>query len=428
MDNTLHLDNLPINFDLMERSNPVFNTAKMTLFQLSASGNPYAGEITSRLGLTYENTQSSNKTTIPPEIALMNITMLEIRYKTMEALAKESGFKNIVDLPCGYTPRAIECAKNGIPYIGIDLPRAIEEASPIITSMIDKDQRHLVRFVGADATNFSSLEEALSDVKGELCIMTEGLMMYLTDSEIGEVCSNIANLLAKHGGCWITADIEASLQYILIAKPFFGDKFLEIMAKSKSLAEKKSDISMGPHSLILNVRDVESSMEKALKFLASHGLKAERIPVSKYMPKINMFDKIELEKAVAIQQAMSQCCYWKITLLKQEKSFDSTSLKSKDFDVEASLENHRLHLDLCGRIDSINAPKLLAFFEKISKEETIKSIIVNCKKLDYISSAGLRVLLIMYKSSDGGVTLQNVNEDVQEILRETGFDAFLLDS
>ena len=48
---------------------------------------------------------------------------------------------------------------------------------------------------------------------------------------------------------------------------------------------------------------------------------------------------------------------------------------------------------------------------------------VDCSRLEYISSAGLRVLLIMHKACTGGVSLHGENESVREILEQTGFDS-----
>ena len=64
MDNIFDLNSISVDFDLMERANPVFNTAKMTLFQLSASGNEYAAAIAEKLGLTYDNAQNSKSTKV----------------------------------------------------------------------------------------------------------------------------------------------------------------------------------------------------------------------------------------------------------------------------------------------------------------------------------------------------------------------------
>ena len=73
--------------------------------------------------------------------------------------------------------------------------------------------------------------------------------------------------------------------------------------------------------------------------------------------------------------------------------------------------------------DTLTAPHLLTLFERVKTE--VKSVIVDCSQLDYISSAGLRVLLIMQKNCAEGVILMDVNHVVLEILEQTGFDSIL---
>ena len=218
---------------MLERINPVFNTAKMTLFQLSYTGDQDAIRIAEKLGLTMENTQQEST----EEELLSNSIILETRFRTMGVLAEKTGLTE-VDLPCGYTPRAIQFARKGIPCVGLDLPAAIAEAEPAIFSLIDEDKRQLARFAGVDATNYSSLEKALDGVSGPVCITTEGLLMYFTDSEAGQLCDNICRILKGRGGCWITADPETALQFIVSTQAFFGDRFMEIMLKGKKRAER----------------------------------------------------------------------------------------------------------------------------------------------------------------------------------------------
>ena len=82
-----------------------------------------------------------------------------------------------------------------------------------------------------------------------------------------------------------------------------------------------------------------------------------------------------------------------------------------------------LELTLSGRLDTISAPNLLTFYERHKAD--IQSVHVDCEKLDYISSAGFRVLLIMQKGCVGGVTLKGINNVVREILEQTGFDTLI---
>ena len=80
-----------------------------------------------------------------------------------------------------------------------------------------------------------------------------------------------------------------------------------------------------------------------------------------------------------------------------------------------------LTLALEGRLDTITAPELEAELKKsLPRAETL---CLDFTKLDYISSAGLRVLLSAHKlmSAKGGMKIVNVNEIVKEVFEVTGF-------
>ena len=81
--------------------------------------------------------------------------------------------------------------------------------------------------------------------------------------------------------------------------------------------------------------------------------------------------------------------------------------------------NDELTVEIDGRLDTTTAPDLESFLgEKILG---IKSLVFDCEKLIYMSSAGLRVLLTAHKRMKGAMKLINVNELVMEVLEMTGF-------
>ncbi len=84
-----------------------------------------------------------------------------------------------------------------------------------------------------------------------------------------------------------------------------------------------------------------------------------------------------------------------------------------------------LEIALEGRLDTMTAPELEAELSKTMGEAD--SLVLDFSKLDYISSAGLRVLLSAHKamSSKGGMKIVNVNEIVQEVFEVTGFSDIL---
>ena len=78
-----------------------------------------------------------------------------------------------------------------------------------------------------------------------------------------------------------------------------------------------------------------------------------------------------------------------------------------------------------GRLDTITSPQL----EQELQESLpgITDLILDLDKLEYISSAGLRVLLAAWKTMNhqGNLVVKNVRNEVKEILDMTGFSDFL---
>ena len=78
-------------------------------------------------------------------------------------------------------------------------------------------------------------------------------------------------------------------------------------------------------------------------------------------------------------------------------------------------------IELVGRLDTTTAP---ALDKTIGNDiEGTKNLVLNLKKLEYISSAGLRVLLSAQKKMQkiGSMTVTNVCEEVMEVFEMTGF-------
>ena len=89
--------------------------------------------------------------------------------------------------------------------------------------------------------------------------------------------------------------------------------------------------------------------------------------------------------------------------------------------IDKKMNGTALGIALEGRLDTMTAPELEAELnQSMSSADSLK---LDFSKLDYISSAGLRVLLSAHKamSAKGGMKLTNVNEIVQEVFEVTGF-------
>ena len=124
---------------------------------------------------------------------------------------------------------------------------------------------------------------------------------------------------------------------------------------------------------------------------------------------------------------MAHCHYWKITL-DAGRARQTEEQDALPFGLKYTLEDHRFQVSLRGRMDTITAPELLKVWEAEKANQKITAIAIDCSDLQYVSSAGLRVLLMMYKSLENkeDFRMTGVTESVREILETTGFDQFLL--
>ena len=87
--------------------------------------------------------------------------------------------------------------------------------------------------------------------------------------------------------------------------------------------------------------------------------------------------------------------------------------------IDFTNNNGNLNVALDGRLDTTTAPELESFLA--NNYTNINALTINCEKLSYVSSAGLRVLLSTHKKMKGAMKLVSVQELVMEVFEITGF-------
>ena len=94
-------------------------------------------------------------------------------------------------------------------------------------------------------------------------------------------------------------------------------------------------------------------------------------------------------------------------------------------DIKKTIENSKASFALSGRLDTTTAPRLEQ--EIKASLDGVSDLVIDMEALDYISSAGLRVLLSAQKvmNKQGKMTIRNANETVLEIFEVTGFSDIL---
>ena len=93
--------------------------------------------------------------------------------------------------------------------------------------------------------------------------------------------------------------------------------------------------------------------------------------------------------------------------------------------IKSQKNASELTVALSGRLDTNTAPELEKTLN--TSLEGVNTLFINMEKLDYISSAGLRVLLAAQKTMNkqGEMKIKNVNETILEIFEVTGFNDIL---
>ena len=97
-------------------------------------------------------------------------------------------------------------------------------------------------------------------------------------------------------------------------------------------------------------------------------------------------------------------------------------------EVTGTITAEAVVLSLSGRIDSGNASHIQEMIQGLLPKPLDKPVVLDMKELEYISSAGLRVLLSAQKlmMKQGAMKLRRVNDTIMEIFEVTGFSDILV--
>lgn len=392
--------------ELQSIVNPVYTTAKGLTDLLIAGRDPDALKFAPYLN-TSDIPRDKIKEKPPEEMVKCFMIGQMTRYELFNTIALGCGKQTIVDLPCGYSPRCFRIADNGQKYYGLDLPVVIDDMNNITSKLLTDKQKESVKYIPVDATNYDSMRNALKDVKGEICIITEGLLPYLSDNELSTTFKAFHKLLSEFGGCWITADGGGSndIYPITLCTLLQGDK------------EKMYGLIQKITSTMSNVQAHSSSFsankgEKAKEIIEKHGFIVNEESASKYLKKLKCYPE---GKEDALIGAYSTIKIWTLTVDKKDEITNNEEKFNMDF-------NLTLNLNITGRLDTLTAPELL---KKFKETQGIKCIKIDASKMTYISSAGCRVLNMMLKELENKDMLEitGANEDIKEILKTNGLEA-----
>ncbi|SFD08963.1 STAS domain-containing protein [Butyrivibrio sp. YAB3001] len=97
-----------------------------------------------------------------------------------------------------------------------------------------------------------------------------------------------------------------------------------------------------------------------------------------------------------------------------------------ELNIEEKKNGKELIVSLSGRIDTITS----IHFSEVINEKTLQgitSLILEMKDVSYVSSAGLRVLILAQQIMDqqGTMVIKNLSPDIKEVFDDVGFSDFM---
>ena len=388
---------------IMEKSNEAFQTAKLTSYWLYLAGIPEAVEYAKLIGI-----DATDPSVIPYHEVMCEINPIihEIRYKAINEHIRSSGCRNVLDIACGYSPRGMLLAREGYHYIGLDLPVVAEQVAPAVR---DAGLSGL-SYIGADATDYDSLKAAAEGLEGPLCIVIEGLTMYLSETDVAAVLSNAARLMRLHeGSVLITTDPGFGYIFVEVIKATRPpERFMETIGMLFGMYQWASD---GGLTTQTEKRTLESEIERYRKY----GLSAKAVPLfEKDIPMLTIDGRAEPSRQM-LRNSLSLPNIFEAEAVTAAETELTAGQEEREFSLRYEIKDHVLQIFLSGRVDSVTSPQLLACVE--DHGHAVSSVLVDLSEVDYVSAAGKRSFnLIRRDFPDKPLNLIGMNEKIGKIL------------
>ena len=237
-------------------------------------------------------------------------------------------------------------------------------------------------------------------------------MQYLSADEAEQFIGGIRQVLSGHGGAWYSSDWNVDYEQ-------FSTRNMSSPEGVKYYNETRRQIMKS--SNVFNEGVSFLSEDEKQSFLESRGLKVEKLPFYYGDEDLAMLRAVAPDKMNAIMDQLKKSSFWKMTLDEsyavREKITGAKEID--DLHVDCSAAGSRLICRIAGRIDTISAPALLEVLEK--NGDGFEELSVEAERLEYLSSAGIRVLLMASKKF-GKMSIRHASDAVKKIFADSGFD------
>lgn len=240
-------------------------------------------------------------------IRLANSLYQELNYAAAIEYVRANNYSNVFDLACSLSPRAMILGDEGRRVVVGELQTVcllgdwcVDEFGKKAKKNVDYDAFWLQDGAGmmASADKF----------KGEICIIEQGVIIYLTDEVRAQMFDNLRDVLKKHGGCLITSDFNQKKYFTDVAAALFGENEAPtIYNETKAMYEQVFGDKISDESL--------QDEQEVNDFLKTHGLVARKVPLFTSTPKLFISSQLTPAQIQKVNEVAAKNYLWVITAL-----------------------------------------------------------------------------------------------------------------
>lgn len=240
-------------------------------------------------------------------IELTNSLYQELNFAAGMAYVREKNYRNVFDLACSLSPRAMLLGDDGRRVVVGEL-NTVGLIGDWCVDEFGKKSKQTVEYDAFWLQDGQSMMMSANKFNGEICIIEQGVSIYLADDIRSQMFYNIRDVLKKHGGCLITSDFCQKKYFTDAAAALYGSEAAPIIyAETKAMYEKVFDDKIADDTL--------QDEQEAMEYLAAHGLRAEKIPLFSKTPKLYISDKLTPEQLKRVNELAAKSYLWVITAI-----------------------------------------------------------------------------------------------------------------
>ena len=234
----------------------------------------------------------------------VNSLYQELNFAAAINFVREKNYSNVMDLACSLSPRAMILGDEGRKVIVGELATVCLIGDWMVDEFGALSKKN-VDYQVIPIEDTAAMTSNADNFTGEICIIEQGVLIYLNDLQRGKMFDNIHAILKKHGGCFITSDFTQKKYFADVAAALYGADAPTLYAETKAMYEKVLDDKIADEVL----QDERTAMD----FLAQHGLKAEKVPLFSTTPGLYCAKNFTAEQLAKVNAVAAKKYLWVIT-------------------------------------------------------------------------------------------------------------------